>query len=916
MPALLIAVLFSGAASLMYQVAWTRRLVTATSATVIAQALILAVFMAGLGLGAHLAGRKSRRVSRPLLAYAKVEGVALLFAIVSIPIIGRSDALRTGLAAAGLSLNTGLWLQLLLLALFLLLPCVCLGASLPFLIEHLDRTRPDQSPTAKGRQIAALYGVNTLGAAFGCLISGFGTVEAVGLLATTVCGAALAAAACAIATAIAMSSKTSTVPPDVDQAPPKLEGVLLWVAAISGFVGLGAEVLWTRLVSLVVLNTVYAFSQVLAFVLIGIAIGASLAALITRRASDDPAQKVMTAGAQAFVLAAIILGLVPLFVVSVGADPSFENVLAEGFSLKGALFLGAMIVPPSALIATALPLVVVAARQARFGGARAFGGLYAANTLGSVAGSLAAGFLLLPVLGMTLAMVVVQLVALIGAVLLLRAAGQLKAQRLLLLLGSVTALLLSLSIDMPRQLYEQRVGEGAKILEFYEGSQSDVMVTEEPGARRRIWINSAWVATSGASEHGLLGHLPALLVESPKSALGIALGTGQTFSAVLTHGPDALHCVELNEGIIALSTRWFKEANNHLFEQPNVHLHHNDGRAYMRATDQRFDMIVLEPLQAWTAGTSNLYSKEFYQEAKAVLRPGGVIAQWIPFYGQSPSSTRVMVKAGLEVFDQASLWLSGHDGIVIFHGGKFAPSIEALRLRMQRRKLAAWLERDGRPIISRASDLAPNIEARALDADFFSIFLAGPKGLRAWVQEEPVLVDDHPFLEFEAARTIGENHYGEIVRGLQPHLENLSDYAVDTSTKTAAALAQAAEVRRAMLAYSQLPKSAREARVKVLEAALDATPTSASVRFMYKENILRWALAVGGSDPSAPERIYRRALERAPDLGEIALNLGVLLARSGRTEEARAQFLRAAQIPRVRPMAERALRTLGPKPVP
>src|SRR5687767_3792870 len=240
------AVVLSGAASLMYQVAWTRRLISETSATVTSQAIILAVFMAGLGLGSWWAAPLSRRIRRPLRGYAVVEVSAAGFAVLSIPLIGASRHLRAALDGGGM------WLQLALVALFLLLPTTLLGASLPLVVEEIDRGgRPDRAV----RSVGILYGANTLGAAAGCFVAGFVAIERLGLRATTLVGAALATLAAGMMMTIRASAAGIEGEARLDREE-ALEPRWIWWAALTGFIGLGSEVLFTRMFASVVYNTV------------------------------------------------------------------------------------------------------------------------------------------------------------------------------------------------------------------------------------------------------------------------------------------------------------------------------------------------------------------------------------------------------------------------------------------------------------------------------------------------------------------------------------------------------------------------------------------------------------------------------------------------------------------------------------
>lgn len=221
----------SGAAGLLYQIAWTRGLIAVTSATSTAQAFVLATFMLGLGLGAWLAGRNTQRIRRPLLAYAVVELLAALCAVVSLPLIVSSHGLRDALMVWGLAGSQALWAQLCVVSAFLLVPCALLGLSLPLAIEHVERASTKRSST-----VGWAYGVNTLGASLGCWLAGFVTLEHLGLQATTWLGAsaALVAASFAIVWQRPLAPRPHDESADVVRSP-----LLLFGATLAGFAGLG-----------------------------------------------------------------------------------------------------------------------------------------------------------------------------------------------------------------------------------------------------------------------------------------------------------------------------------------------------------------------------------------------------------------------------------------------------------------------------------------------------------------------------------------------------------------------------------------------------------------------------------------------------------------------------------------------------
>jgi spermidine synthase len=339
-----VAVLLSGAAGLMYQVAWTRKLTTVTSASVTAQALVLGIFMAGLGLGAALGGRFSGRLRSPAQGYAAVEIVAALFAMASFPVITTSDWIRTSLYGLGVPLGMGLWVQLFTVGLGLLVTTTLLGASLPLLIEEAERTGTGELRARRGRLVAALYGVNTAGAVFGSYISGFWTIEHFGLALTGAGGAALACTA-GILVVITASRRISADRP-VEHGPgPGPEPRFLLAAGLAGFAGLAAEVVWIRLFSLIIPTTVYAFSSVLIAVLLGIVLGAALAGAASLRPRGGDLLVRLAGGGAA--LAGAVMATIPLLVIHLSDQTELQKALASGRGFVPALLLLAVVVPTS-----------------------------------------------------------------------------------------------------------------------------------------------------------------------------------------------------------------------------------------------------------------------------------------------------------------------------------------------------------------------------------------------------------------------------------------------------------------------------------------------------------------------------------------------------------------------------------------
>jgi spermidine synthase len=840
-----VAVTFSGAASLIYQVAWTRRLISITSATALAQAVVLAVFMAGLGFGAVIAARRVGRVARPFRAYAAVEIGAALAAIVSIPLIDGAGVLRASFGPS----SSAMWIELAGVAGFLLIPTTLLGASLPLVLEGLERRARSENAAAP-QAVGLIYGLNTLGAALGCTLAGFYSIEHLGLRASTAAGAGLATVAAILAATasspgVAPASNIATDPRD-----PPIE-IRWWVlSVISGFVGLGAEVICTRLLASVVYNTVYAFSEVLIGVLLGIAAGGFIAAVAARqRSAIDLATRAARTAGLLQAAAAVLWALLPSLLLAVAA-PSFKLHLAEvpGWWVGGTAI--AAIAVPMALTSAALPLLVTATARDR--SASTLGLLYGANTFGGVAGSLLIGLWALPWLGIHWTLSLLVLLGLAGGIVLLwPSAGQRHATAIGAL-TTATALALLASYRLPIDIYRATLPADEKILELKEGLRGDVFVTDDPRGRRRLWINSAWVAIAGGGAgygHLVLGDFPALLHPHPSTALGIALGSGQTFGALLSHDMTRLDCVEINRDVVELSRTWFSDFNHGLFDRPEVGVRIDDGRAFLRATPERYDLVVLEPLQAWSAGTSNLYSEEFYRDAARVMGDDGILLQWIPFYGQGAAETKAMVKSGQAVLPHASLWLAGNDGMLILHKSSQMLDPEEIERRLTAAGPAERMRRFG-------------LES---GADLLSHVVLGPRGVRTWVADAEVITDDRPFLEFAAARHLGRRSVTQIAQTLESVVatDDLSDYLSASSTVGSAAIAEVRSVRRTILATMGEPDRAYEQRAVIYERGLHEAPGSLRLRNYYRSHVAAWIreLRARRGPPEAIAAIEQRAAE-------------------------------------------------------
>jgi len=861
----------SGACALIYQVLWIRLLNLVFGATSFAMALVLAAFMSGLGLGSLVAGRWADGLARPIRAYALLElAIAGVGALIP-SIMPWLDRLQSALLAPDASLPTVLAVQGVSCFLLLLIPTTAMGATLPILSAWIAR-----NPRTQGRDLGALYAINTLGAFAGTVFTGFFAIEAFGIPTTNW----LAVGLNVIIAAWALRLGAAPVEPKEPLAPggaPADAGPLLAFAVAAGALGLAHEVVWTRLIGMVVWTTTYTYTTVLATVIGGIGLGSLLAARGTD-ASPDPVRRF---GRLQLGIGVTAMGIFPVLAFVIERAPWALQAPGGSFAAGQAisvLLCMAVTAVPSLLMGATWPALARAAVRGRDDVGREVGRLYVSNTFGAVAGSFAAGFVLLPMLGSLSSVMLLAMGNLVlGAAAAFPGRGAPSRERTRYLVTVAAALLLIAStagrVDI-EDLYAAQLPPGSQILSVEEGVTSTVMVADhnvDPPVRR-LWIQSAWVAGSGGG-HVMIGHLGALHAANTTSALGIAFGTGQSFAAGLRHGFERLHCVDLNDAVVAAGATWFADYNDRLLEHDQVSVFIQDGRSFLSRTDERYDLIMMEPLQPWSAGAVNLYTKEFYELAALRLEPGGVVTQWMPIHDAPPDIIRSVIGTIAAVLPDTRVYLDYYDLVIVARAP--GPPLQ----------LEEWQRRISAPAVAR--DLA-QIDYQDVGS-VLSTLLLGPADLPAYVGDAPLLTDSRPFMEFVAPRTMYDNWYASNVEALAEHCEQpLVGFAEGAQSLPAALTngALAREFARYMIAMEQKerPRALEHAR-----AAFKLAPTLQRPRGYFRTTTYLVArdLERDGQVDAAAD-VYRRHLADDPDFLGVWLNLALLEVRRGNADEAQA----------------------------
>ncbi len=541
-------------------------------------------------------------------------------------------------------------------ALAVLVPATAMGGTLPLLVAARGGDR--------GRTTSLLYGANTLGAVGGTLAAGFVLLEEIGTRGTLrAAGAAnLLLAGCAFVLARGESGRAGPASSSGEPArAPRIEVA----AALAGLAALAAQGAWMRALAQFFENSVYSFAAVLAVFLAGVALGSLAIGPLLRRIREPLAAFGGLQGLEAL----LVLATIPI--LAARDDPATHARLAEAGArgladrvFAETVFAATVVFLPTFLSGACLPLAV-AAHPA--GPAAAAGRVYASNALGSVAGALLAGFLLLPSLG-------------IGGALEVAAGAGLAASLLAAPRSRVAALAAGLAVAAAIPLaffgapirFWRALDPQARPIEFRDDAVASACVVEDRQGRRRLKVNNTYSlgGADGVFQERRQGILPLLLQPGARSLLWIGLGTGDSLGAASRFPLVRLVCVEIVPSVAALA-RHFATTNLRVLEDPRVRLEIGDGRAYLRRTSERFDLLVVDLLLPWEAGAGLLMTREFHEEARRALAPGGLFVQWLPLHQMRPSEWGAVVATALEVFPNASLWIAypqGNPPIVAFAG--------------------------------------------------------------------------------------------------------------------------------------------------------------------------------------------------------------------------------------------------------
>jgi spermidine synthase len=920
---LAIAILFlvSGATGLIYQVVWTRMFTTIFGNTTYAVSAVLSSFMAGLALGSGVFGRIVDRKERVLRIYALLEIGIGVSALAMPSLVSATEGIYSHIY---LAYPASTWILTLVKSLIafsvLIVPTFLMGATLPVLSRFLV-----QQTRQVGSRVGLLYAINTLGATAGCLFTGFYLILAIGVRETVYLAAALnfVLAICFFlldrivgpSKVVEQEEVTPETRDDDGFLTPARIRVLLIAFGCAGFCSLAYEVLWFRVLVFQMSTTVYSFALMLAVFLTGIALGSGLfsayEAWRARRSSlPSPRKYWRFFGYLQALIALLGLSSILLFSRLDTIAHALPRATWEQEMLSHYLLGAIVMLVPATLMGIAFPVVCRIASSSAAKVGASVGGVYAANTVGCIFGPLATGFLLVPWLGTQGTIVLVaSLNALISVLIFTADRGPATQGRGRFALPALLWVLVGAGVafipgDVLFQYYntmEETVEKDVEIVFAHEGLECVTTVHRYPDGSRVIStgaINVAGTAYTLRTTQLMQAHVPMLLHPDPQLVCQIGFGSGETSHIVTSYGVDRLDLVDISEGVLTTSARFFTDINHGVVDRENFNAIIMDGANYLRMTDQSYDVIMNDSIWPFLAGNNALYTQGYFEAGRDRLRPGGFMTSWLPLT-MTLEDFKILLRTFHDVFPHVQVWIAlTHRNRHCLIVGSLEPMTIDAPLFLQR------FERYARKDLEEYHLGIPTV--------FLSNFLMDETALGEGVLDVPLNTDNHPILEFSSA-----NQRSMIVRSMPSfqliarnpadvasHLVNIEALGPEGAEAFRKDLAAASRAASRGLAGMMMREDQDERYIAEFEAALVEYPGHPGITHMLGEirqftqmetsNLADKGadelLAIAGkmyqfgADDKAEEALLL-AKGKNPTLHNLYYLLGVVQVRQGRIEE-------------------------------
>ncbi len=965
---LLILFLLSGFAALIYQVVWVRMLGLVFGVTSFAVATVLSAFMAGLALGSFYGGKFIDKRTNPLPVFSCLQiGIAVFALLFPVLVSGLTDLYVFIYRLWGTSFYLFSLLRFAIAFLLLLIPTTLMGATLPVVAKFYVRTRNEL-----GSDVGALYSVNNWGAVLGALAAGFVLIETLGVRETSQLAAAISVAIGLATLYIHRHSprqSSATPTPDriiteeqtTEQYPRYVFHIVLWVFAIEGFTSLGYEVVWTRiLASSGIVITVYAYSLVVATFIAGLAIGSFL----IRKFVDKRIDLLNLLAGIEIGIGLTALLLLPLF----NAPEWYPRLVGTSWSwgrsvTATAVWLAVLILVPTTLMGATFPLVsrIYVINFKELG--RRIGWVGCLDTLGSIFGAFAGGFILIPLLGMQKSVLLLAGMNILLGLLVVSAHPVMALTKKTAIVSALLILAVAGYLLSPHDIRfvpssfargDIAKATGAHVLHYDEGIDATVVVAQRFAMAEKVQvlaINGMDVAGTGRlleTTQILQGHLPLLLHEAqngkpPKRVLMVGLGSGGTSRALSLHGLEEIHCVELVPGVLRAAKRYFEMLHQGVFDDPRHRVFIQDARTFVLSADTKYDVILDDSIHPAYQGNASLYSRDHFQYCKERLAENGVMSVWVPSFALSSDDLKMICKTFSDVFPHATLWRAnnGHNKHMqlIATAQELSIDFEIFRNRLQQ----------------------PGIRQDLARMDLDNIFTLlnshwlDEQSLKEYSRDAKVHSDNHPYLAFSAPRSFQRERGKWIDRlselshfrtSVVPYVKSLGNTDEEIGQKRSLLATEFDVAGRLTLGFALVAEGKHfESAVRLGEEALKLNPNNDSCRVLLgkakceiamaqmeegqMDKALKTVQRAIESDPDSflgyavlsgvhslraelDEAIEagNEAMKRMPEVPSFRYHLALLYAQKGMVEKARTQLRELLRELPGEPVVERTLKAL------
>jgi spermidine synthase len=780
----------SGAAALIYEVVWVRYLSLIFGGSHLAVTTVLAVFMGGLALGSYAIGRHAGKYKQLLRLYGFLELGIAASALVFLALMHFYPSIYVPLAQVADTSPVYLsFIRFTFATIALIVPTTLMGGTLPVLSSFTTgRVK------RLGSRLSFLYGFNTLGAVVGAAAAGFvflrnysvSTALFIAMLTNVLVGIlsiVLQNKAHAVLNEEPPDGETATdaaMPgnPAEQHAPLFSLKLVLWGIGVSGFCALGYEVLWTRILSIVIGASVYGFTLLLMAFLAGIGLGSAAYGLFLRlgRSRRIGAERHFAGSVVGFGFIEVIIGVTALFVTlhirdlptyAVFAYDYFHNLKVDFDPFKtrqlaNFVLAFAFMFVPAFFMGIAFPLAGTIHGEYRKMVGPAVGEILSYNTIGAILGSVVSGFVLIYLLGIQRSL---QLIILINIGYGLLVMVSVKGRKLLNAgtAGAVAIVILLLLLNpgvwqlwnikyyaiyqsnhpemysTPEKVREAL--ENSDVLYYGEGAQA--VVSSIQSGEAQFFITNGRVEASNAGSdmqcQYTLGHLPMLLNRNPKKVFVLGTGSGMTLGATSVHpGVEQITLAEIEPKVLGVAST-FGIYNHYVLNNAKLKIIFNDGRNFLLTTKDKFDVITADPVHPWFSGAGYLYSTEYFRLAAQHLNPGGILCQWLPLYELSEENLKSIVRTLGENFSYIMVWLTHFDAELVASNSPIVLDEKDLERRIRTPEVLQDLER---------------VKMGSAE-DFLSYFVMGTAGAKAYSAGARINTDDNLYLEFSAPRSIG-----------------------------------------------------------------------------------------------------------------------------------------------------------------